>query len=611
MKIKRIRDFKINQKLLISYMILIVIPVFVLGVLLYVYMTQYLERKVTSSFLVVNVQITENLDTFFRNLAKISEMPYYDNNIQKIMNKDYSHSNAPEGREYEKIQDYNAITLDYFSKLFLMNDYIDSLYLYNFTSGLGYRRGSSYTEGDNNTPPQIEWFQKIINKKGQEVVLGIHDEMPSMLNVNRVVAVGRRINKLFKHDMLGVFIINVKPERLSELYKEIALTPNSRQLIIDENQKVVYSNGEEKIGSPADPDYIQGKGSNSSYRKAKINNESVYILTNTSQYSSWKVISIIPEKELFSEIFYIKNIILISGAVLILIVFIVSWWIARSISGPIKKLRGVMKQVEDGNFDVVIDAQSEDEIGHLSKTFNKMLQEIKLLIQKTIIDGEKKRQAELQALQSQINPHFMYNTLNVIKWMAQMQAADNISDALDSLIHILNFSAKTKDELIPIREEIAFIQKYISILEIRYYNKFKVYYELSEEVFRFKTLKFLIQPFVENAIFHAFNGKSRNYQLKIEANLEKGFVVFKIVDNGKGIEPSTIKKILSGEITERKGFNSIGISNVTDRVKLCFGENCRVDIESALSKGTSITIKIPAISDELEGNDAANENNHR
>lgn len=581
---------KIDHKLLSLYSFIIV-TLIVFSVMSFNYSIHFLKTKVTNSFMAVNGQIVENLDTFMRNLSKLTEMPYYDINLQKVMEKDYSkYKNA----EYEMIQDYDNITLGFFTKLFLMNDFIDSVYLYQFKSDKAFKRGYNSSYNYDYSPEKEDWYQRIMQQHGKEAVLGVHKDFQSTPNGPNVVSVGRVILRYFTEEPLGVFIINTKPERFEELYKQIQITPNSRQLVVDENNIIIYSNDKNEIAKPLDKDiqkHLVLEGG-SSYERLYGNR--ALIVMNVSKYTSWKVISIIPEKELFKDILFVRGITVYSGIVLALFGVAVALFIARSITKPIKKLDTLMGEVEKGNFDVKIDVRNNDEVGHLSKTFNGMINQIQSLINKNIEKEKQKQQAEFNALQSQINPHFMYNTLNVIKWMAQMQGADNITEALQQYIALLNFCTRTREEYILIKEEIQFLENYVSILRLRYYDRFDVRFDIPEDIQDYKILKFILQPFVENAIFHGLTGDEKDYYVRIQADKIDDSIEFVVIDNGIGIDEETIEKITNGQ-NQGRNLNSVGIYNVMNRLSLYFGESYKIKIESILEVGTKITVKIPVI----------------
>jgi two-component system sensor histidine kinase YesM len=254
-----------------------------------------------------------------------------------------------------------------------------------------------------------------------------------------------------------------------------------------------------------------------------------------------------------------------------------------------------MKLIGKGNFDIKIEKYT-GEVGEISTTVEIMIEEIKRLINKIYCEEEEKRISEMIALQAQINPHFLYNTLNIIKWMANMQGASSIEKALNSLSAIFAFTARIKGDFITIEEEVIFIKDYIAILNLRYYNTFSVSYEIDQEVLKYKTLKFVLQPVIENAIFHGIEGLERKGLVKLSIYLEDGRVFFIVKDNGKGISHEKLSTIFEedSELTRNK-LNSIGIPNIQKRLKLHFGDKYGIDVQSTGEEGTKVCIVIPAM----------------
>ena len=240
--------------------------------------------------------------------------------------------------------------------------------------------------------------------------------------------------------------------------------------------------------------------------------------------------------------------------------------------------------------------KSNGEVGDISLTVEKMIVEIKRLIGKIYQEEGEKRNAEMNALQAQINPHFLYNTLNVIKWMASMQGASSIESALGSLSYLFTFIARSSGDFISIRDEIKFLQEYLSILNLRYYNRFTVDYEIDDEVYKYKTLKFLLQPVVENAVFHGIEGVERKGKLTVSAKCENNKILFFIEDNGKGISDDIMKSIFEEENKmANRSINSIGIPNIQKRIKLFFGDEYGLSIKSMADRGTTVILTIPAM----------------
>jgi two-component system, sensor histidine kinase YesM len=276
----------------------------------------------------------------------------------------------------------------------------------------------------------------------------------------------------------------------------------------------------------------------------------------------------------------------------------------NSITTPIRRLEESIRSVEDGNFDHRITVTSNDEIGMLSRHYNTMIGRIDELI-KEIKENYKARQdLEKLVLQSQINPHFLFNTLNSIRNIAIIQNSNTVAQSLKSLITLLQSSIRIGQDFITISEEIEQIKNYVEIQKLRYCDRFDVGYEIDEHLLDCQVLKFSLQPIIENAIFHGIEAKDGPGLIKINIQQNDKNVVYRIEDNGIGFDEKQLAKIskdLDDEIRTR-GFNQIGLKNVQDRIHMFFGPEYGIVIESEYGKGTIVIMTIPVVykSDELE-----------
>ncbi|WP_245773058.1 sensor histidine kinase [Paenibacillus catalpae] len=238
------------------------------------------------------------------------------------------------------------------------------------------------------------------------------------------------------------------------------------------------------------------------------------MIVPTSDITNWKAVTIIPKNERFVFVNTIVRSITISLLVLLGLSILTSIYIATSITRPPLNLHKKMKLVAQGNLDVTINIE-HGEVGKIGNTIDYMLQEIRRLIEKIYRDEEDKRQLELMALQSHIKPHFMYNTLNAINWMAKIQGASGIEEVLTAFSSVIRFTTKAEDDFVTVAEEVAFIRDYTKILEFRYFNKSDVAFHYDPQVASCYTLKFLLQPLIENSVFHGFDGIAYKGQLTV------------------------------------------------------------------------------------------------
>jgi two-component system sensor histidine kinase YesM len=361
---------------------------------------------------------------------------------------------------------------------------------------------------------------------------------------------------------------------------------------------VIYGKDASEIGKPAaailgqDFQYVSGAGE-------ELNqNRGDYLITSTSRVSGWKAVTVIPKNELFGFVYTIVRTIAISLFILLGLSIITAIIIATGITKPLLNLQKKMKLVSQGDLNVSIDIQ-HGEVGKISVTIDRMLTDIRSLIQTIYHDEEEKRQLEILALQSQIKPHFMYNTLNAIKWMAKIQGASGIEEALTAFSAVIRFTAKTQSDYVTVREEVEFIKNYTKILDIRYLNKFDVSFDIDPGVWEYLTLKFLLQPLVENAIFHGFDEISYKGMLEVRVYEEAGNIVMTVTDNGRGMSPQEQEGLEHNKASDQ--LNSIGINNIRKRINLHFGQGYGLTITSEVNTGTTAKIVVPVINQAEKG----------
>lgn len=286
-----------------------------------------------------------------------------------------------------------------------------------------------------------------------------------------------------------------------------------------------------------------------------------------------------------------------AGAVLagILLIFI-SYAVADSVTKPVYQLVSSMKEVEEGNLQTQ-SREFEGELQVLSQTFNRMVRRMDDMFQELQHKEKQKREMELLALQAQINPHFMYNTLNSIRCMAEMQGADSVARMLDAMIHILHYAAEGTGEIVSIEKELAFIKNYIQIINFRYFDRFSFYIQAGNTTYQYGTLRFILQPLVENAVLHGFDAEDLHAVIEIKIFEQNDDLVIEVTDNGKGMDERHCEEILKQGDRERKSLNQIGLYNVNQRIKLSFGEAYGITLMSKIGCYTKAVIKIPKIAE--------------
>lgn len=310
----------------------------------------------------------------------------------------------------------------------------------------------------------------------------------------------------------------------------------------------------------------------------------------------WSLGIIMSENAMYKDTNRLIGLIALIGIVLLFVSIFISTIFASSVTKPVKELQRLMKEVEGGNLNITYVSRSSDEIAQLGKSFNQMVIKLKDLINKVYNEQRAKRRAELAALQSQIKPHFLYNTLDTIQWKAIEHDAYEVSDMIMALSNLFRLSLNDGNEIIKLRDEIRHIKSYLFIQKIRYQDKLNYSIEYDEKILNCKVLKLIIQPIVENAIYHGIKSRRREGFVNIKINSKNNDIFIIVEDNGIGLKEEKLNKLKSalkkGKISRNQGY---GMFNVNERIQLEFGKSYGVSIDSLYNNGTRVTIKIPKI----------------
>lgn len=310
---------------------------------------------------------------------------------------------------------------------------------------------------------------------------------------------------------------------------------------------------------------------------------------------SWDLVNISNQRDAMTQLGTQQKIVIFISLLSLLIVVILTLLLSRQLARSIKKVVSTMQVAGSGNLDIRVEVDKEMplEVEAIALKFNDMLQKLYEALKKEKEAGEMQRIAEIKALEAQINPHFLYNTLDTINWMAIDKDEFEISNAISSLATILRYGINNSNAMVEVREEVEWLKKYIYLQQTRLKNTFHCEMTIDPEVMHYKIHKLLLQPFIENAIIHGFEGTKREHVLKIQIKAEENKLSISIKDNGKGMEPSVVEKFNNRASYKTENSNHIGIENAISRLHMYYGKEARIKITSILGEGTEISILIP------------------
>ena len=404
-------------------------------------------------------------------------------------------------------------------------------------------------------------------------------------------------------DKLGTLLIAVKPSVFYDLIKDIDYSGQGEIFLINEKNQIIASKNREEVGHYIPTEYSKLGDEDSIIYTNIIRNDIKHnaYLTKASS-NGWKLLLSIPEEQYIKNSREFKTQMYIFLATIGIAGIVAVIMISRRLTKPIKVLATQMSKVQLDKFeieDIMIlenkeNSNRSDEISMLRTSFHIMLTNIQTLIKSEYEQKVMKKEAEIKSLQMQINPHFLYNTLDTINWMARGQGFEDIGNITSSLGKLMRYSL-SKKEFVTVREEINNLKDYVEIQDVRYGDKVSVHFEVDESVEKYLMPKLLIQPMVENAITHGIEDKiddSTIYIRVIEVEEEIHIIV---EDDGVGMSGAVIEGLMSDGLEPKEGHTSIGIHNVNQRIKMIYGVEYGMQIQSVLGAGTKITLRIGKI----------------
>ncbi|SFB58332.1 two-component system, sensor histidine kinase YesM [Cohnella sp. OV330] len=386
-----------------------------------------------------------------------------------------------------------------------------------------------------------------------------------------------------------VLTISFKADTLTSLYEK-SIPEGSRYLVLAPDNRIVDGSEKGKVAQIYSDDWVdQVQRTGSGTRRIKIDGVHTIVCFDRSQVTGWMSIVMTPESALAGNLVpLIRGSTTLLAVMLGIVALIFAYFISGKITNPIKKLLGAMRSVGEGDFQTQVVVSANDEFGILLQRFNRMNDRIRLLVSENYEIKLKEQEAEIQALNMQMNPHFLYNTLNVMNWTAIENGQKELSKMLVCLSNMLHYTSRKDWGAVHLSEEMEWMKNYFYIMSVRFEEKFTVSYEIDSRLYDYKLPRLLFQPFVENAILHGFDQTEAGGLIRIRGWIEEGTRFFEVEDNGKGMSADMVHAILYRESS------SIGIKNTIARIRMTYGEAYGVVISSAIGDGTKVTIALPA-----------------
>ena len=420
----------------------------------------------------------------------------------------------------------------------------------------------------------------------QNVISG---ERPWVITLSRGIR-----NYTGEGDSDGVVFIDLNYSAISELCTQNSVGTKGYVFILDQDGNIVYHPQQQQLYNELQTENISliMNAKTDVVTAGKGDDEKIYALSH-SETTGWTIVGCMNMSELLKNSRKARSIYVLVALGLIAVALVISSEIARNITFPIQKLRDSMKRVQKGDFSAAeIEVYSDNEIGSLTRSFNVMTHKIQDLMAQNIQEQEQKRKIELKALQSQINPHFLYNTLDSIIWMAEGKKNEEVVLMTASLARLLRQSISIENELVTIGQEVEYVRSYLTIQKMRYKDKLEFEINVDPRITHAQIIRLVLQPIVENAIYHGLKYKESKGMLKVQGYELGERIIIDITDDGVGMDEETLKHIYDKHKVNYHS-NGVGVYNVQQRLVLYYGKEYGIIYHSEKGKGTTATVVIP------------------
>ncbi|URN92920.1 MAG: sensor histidine kinase [Candidatus Pristimantibacillus lignocellulolyticus] len=582
-----IKNKELAKKLVMIYFVLIVVP---LSIMIYFSLTIFsdkLEQKVGDYQLQTLKQLTLRMDAYMEELDRLTMMPYQYENIITFLNSKREHDQP---LTLQEIKDLNSFVTQVF-----LNGRIDIVGVSLFgENGASYvvlpesQYVTNYSMDD-----KLTWLQQENSMDGRSIFTATHNIETVNGIQYPVFSIARELRVFDSGKKLGYIVIDVNPKFLQQILSEVTL---------GDREEIFVTTAEEELVAVKQKDTMRGELSGlwqheelEGVTHADLEGERQQIAYVTSEITNWKTVGIVPVTELTKETVLIRNTLLIIGTACVVLAILFSTFLAYRITEPLRSLTKLMRKVERGDLLVTFPVKQWDEVGHLGHTFNMMvsrLSELGYLLYETEI---REKDAQITALQSKINPHFLYNTLGSISMYAEIKGNREVVTMTNTLSRLLRYSLNGRKERVSLQDELNHVKGYMTIQQMRYEDRISFQLQVEDELMDCEVIPLIIQPIVENALNHGIDRGIGYGAIDLICRRDDNKLVVTVSDDGTGILEEELSR-LQWKLNHSKdigGSFGNGLLNVHRRIVLHYGEAYGLSLQNIEPSGLKVTISLP------------------
>ena len=585
---RRLEPRGIQSTIMFSFSVISISIMLILGIVLYLRFSTSTREETIQSTRRLMEQTGESLEDYLVNMRQISDTAYY----YLIKENDFSSYG-------EDIQ--SRINLLYEAN----RDSLQSIVVYNNYGSLLAAEPVA-TQKENLNVTEQGWFVQAMAE-----VENMHFSTPHIQNLFDdntfryywVISLSRaiEITRDGKTE-LGVLLVDMDYSVISRMLDQINATENGQYYYLcDSSGEIIYHPRRIQISDKISSENNEiAAGYKDGVYDEVFQGERRKIVVNTISYTGWKLVGVIPYSAFTYGMIDIRYFIILLMLLMLMMLAVVNRIASQGISRPILRLNDSVREYEAGEKPEIY-IGGPQEIRHLGHSIQKSYEQIEELMKKIVLEQNERRKSELDALQSQINPHFLYNTLESITWMVEGERNDDAVFMISQLARLFRISLSKGRTIISIRDEIQHAQSYMNIQKIRYKNTFSIEFDVEPEIYSYSTVKLILQPLLENAINYGVSGLDENGEIRVEGRKEGEQILLSVTDNGIGMSEEEASLVLTDSRRIHKRGSGVGLVNVNRRIQIYFGNEYGLSIESELDEGTRVLIRIPAVPYTEEG----------
>lgn len=525
-------------------------------------------------------QLGESVDSYLRNVMKVSDSIYY--NV--IKNTDISNDDIKKGMNLIYVNNDNMI--DDIALISGKGELIESM--------------PALRLKDNSNVLEKDFFKKSMAESEY-----INFSMPHIRDLfdrnensySWVISLSRAVEVTDEGKATqALLLINLNYRYFEEIFSNVNLGNGGYVYLTNDRGDIIWHPKQNEIYSGRfNEDNKYAATLKDGITVENLRGKNITLNVRTIGYTGWKLVGVTPSAALGIDGIKFRFFVLFVADLFLFLLAMINAFISDKISNPIKRLDGSVREIESGNLDVEILPSGSYEVEHLGKSIKNMLGRIKVLMSDLVAEHNAKRKSEFDTLQSQINPHFLYNTLDIIVWMIENENSDKAVNIVTALAKFFRISLSKGKNIITVKDEVEHVRNYLMIQNMRFKNRFEYTIDVDEKVLSYSSLKLMLQPLVENAIYHGMEFMDGDGEIDVKVFKEDDSLYFTITDNGLGMSEDMVETLLSKDFVPSKKGSGIGVKNVNERIKLYFGSEYGLKVESEPDEGTKITIHLPAV----------------